>query len=145
MSEENLMSKYLDTVNKFYSIGMKNIKIYKKVLGTNFVVNRPKMQSKYRQVFGGSYSSDDILENDYTQFNVRLIINMNDMRDVWSRNRDTLEVYNDSDELEVGDELQYTREGRTYRFKVAQKSAYSEVSTSIYVYVLSSIIETLDK
>jgi hypothetical protein len=70
---------------------------------------------------------------------------MNDMRDVWSRNRDTLEVYNDSDELEVGDELQYTREGRTYRFKVAQKSAYSEVSTSIYVYVLSSIIETLDK
>lgn len=139
------MSQYLDVANKFHEIGMKNIAAYKNILGTNFVVNRPKSQSKYRQVFGGSYSSDDTLETDYTQFNVRLIINMNDMRDVWSRNRDSIEVYNDKDELEVGDELQYTREGRTYRFKVSQKSAYSEVSTSIYVYVLSSIIETLDR
>ena len=145
MSAENLMSQYLDTANKFYAVGMKNIAVYKKILGTNFVVNRPKSQSKYRQVFGGSYSSDDTLENDYTQFNVRLILNMNDMRDVWSRNKDSLEVYNDKDELEVGDELQYTREGRTYRFKVSQKMAYSEVSTSIYAYVLSSIIETLDR
>ena len=145
MSAENLMSQYLDVANKFHEIGMKNIAVYKNILGTNFVVNRPKSQSKYRQVFGGSYSSDDTLETDYTQFNVRLIINMNDMRDVWSRNRDSIEVYNDKDELEVGDELQYTREGRTYRFKVSQKSAYSEVSTSIYVYVLSSIIETLDR
>ena len=133
MSEENLMSKYLDVANKFYSIGMKNMKLYKKILGTNFIVNRPKSQSKYKQVFGGSYSSDDVLEVDYTQFNVRLIL------------RDTIEVYNDIDELEVGDELQYTREGRTYRFKVSQKSSYSEVSSSIYVYILSSIIETLDK
>lgn len=145
MSEENLMSKYLDIANKFYSIGMKNMKLYKKILGTNFIVNRPKSQSKYKQVFGGSYSSDDVLEVDYTQFNIRLILNMNDMREVWSRNRDTIEVYNDIDELEIGDELQYTREGRTYRFKVSQKSSYSEVSSSIYVYILSSIIETLDK
>lgn len=145
MSQENLVSKYLDLANKFYSIGMRNLKLYKKILGTNFIVSRPKSQSKYKQVFGGSYSSNDILENDYTTFNVRLILNMNDMKDVWSRNRDSLEVYNDEDLLEVGDEVQYTREGRTYRFKVSQKSSYSEVSSSIYVYVLSSIIETLDK
>lgn len=144
MSSENLMSKYLDTAKKFYSIGMKNISVYKKILGTKFVVNRPKAQSKYRQVFGGTYSSDDTLENDYTQFSVNLIINMNDMRDVWSRNRDSLEVYDDDDKLEVGDELQYTYNGLTYRFKVTQKSSYSESASSIYVYILSSIIETLD-
>lgn len=145
MSEENLASRYLDVANKFYSIGMKNLKLYKKILGTNMIVSRPKSQSKYKQVFGGSYSSNEVLENDYTQFTVRLIINMNDMRDVWSRNRDSIEVYNDEDLLEVGDELQYTREDRTYRFKVSQKSSYSEVSTSIYVYILTSIIETMDK
>lgn len=145
MSEENLSSKYLDVANKFYSVGMKNIKMYKKILGTNLVVTRTKYQSKYKQVFGGSYSSDDTLEAESNQFTVRLIINMNDMKDVWSRNRDSLEVYNDEDVLEVGDELQYTRENRTYRFKVVQKMSYSETASSVYVYVLSSIIETLDK
>lgn len=144
MSEEGLVSKYLDKTNELYSIGMKNIKLMKRLLGTNFIVNRPKSESKYKQVFGGSFSSENTLENDYTQFTVRLIINMNEMKDVWSRNRDSIEVYDDKDELEYGDELQYTREGRTYRFKVNSKSAYSEVATGLYVYSLLSIIETLD-
>jgi hypothetical protein len=123
---------------------MKNIKLTKKLLGTNFVVNRPKEDSKYRKVFGGSYSSESELENDYEQFTVRLVVNLNELRDVWSRNRDIVEVYNDLDELNVGDELQYTRNSRTYRFKVVQKISYSEVASSVYVYSLSSIIETLD-
>jgi hypothetical protein len=144
MSAEDLASKYLDKTNKLYTIGMKNIKLTKKLLGTNFVVNRPKEDSKYRKVFGGSYSSESELENDYEQFTVRLVVNLNELRDVWSRNRDIVEVYNDLDELNVGDELQYTRNSRTYRFKVVQKISYSEVASSVYVYSLSSIIETLD-
>lgn len=143
MSAEDLASKYLDKTNKLYTIGMKNIKLTKKLLGTNFVVNRPKEDSKYRKVFGGSYSSESELENDYEQFTVRLVVNLNELRDVWSRNRDIVEVYNDLDELNVGDELQYTRNSRTYRFKVVQKISYSEVASSVYVYSLSSIIETL--
>jgi hypothetical protein len=107
-------------------------------------VNRPKDNSKWKNVFGGSYSSDDTLENDYTQFTTKLLINLNDLRDVWARNRDTLEVYSDKGDLEVGDELQYTREDITYRFKVIQKSAFSEASKGLYVYILSSIIETRD-
>ena len=129
MSAEDLASKYLDKTNKLYTIGMKNIKLTKKLLGTNFVVNRPKEDSKYRKVFGGSYSSESELENDYEQFTVRLVVNLNELRDVWSRNRDIVEVYNDLDELNVGDELQYTRNSRTYRFKVVQKISYSEVAS----------------
>lgn len=144
MSAEDLVSKYLDKANSLYTIGMKNIMMSKKLLGTNFVVNRPKDESKYKAVFGGSYSSESAMEVDYTQFTVRLIVNLNELRDVWSRNKDSIEVYNDKDELNVGDELQYTRSGRTYRFKVIMKSSYSEVASSIYVYTLSSIIETLD-
>jgi hypothetical protein len=88
--------------------------------------------------------SDSTLENDYEKFTTRLIINMNELRDVWARNRDNLEVYSDKDDLNVGDELQYTRQNRTYRFKVIQKLSYSEVAKNVYVYTLSSMIETKD-
>ena len=66
------------------------------------------------------------------------------MRDVWSRNKDTTEVYSDNGDLQVGDEVQYTRAGITYRFKIIQKSAYSETSVGLFVYILSSMIETLE-
>ena len=140
----DMASRNLDKANKLYSIGMKNIKLQLKLLGTNFVVLRPKDNSKWKNVFGGSYSSDSTLENDYDQFTVRLIINQNEMTDVWNRNRDTLEVYTNEGSLEVGDELQYTRAKRTYRFKVSMKQGYSEVADVFYVYTLSSIIETLN-
>lgn len=144
MSEESMSSKYLDKVNKLYEIGMKNIKLQLKLLGTDFVVSRPKEDSKWKNVFGGVYSSDNTIETDYTFFNTRLVVNLNELRDVWSRNKDVIESYSDSDILNVGDELQYTRNKITYRFKIIQKSGYSESAQGIFVYVLSSIIETKD-
>lgn len=140
----DMASKNLDKANKLYSIGMKNIKLQLSLLGTNFVVLRPKDNSKWKNVFGGSYSSDSTLENDYDQFTVRLIINQNELTDVWNRNRDNLEVYTNDNSLEVGDEVQYTRNNRTFRFKVSLKQGYSEVADIFYVYTLSSIIETLN-
>ena len=113
-------------------------------MGTEFVVLRPK-NDKWRNVFGGSYSSDTTLENDYEQFTTTLIINMNDMRDVWNRNRDTIESYTPDDSLQVGDELQYTRDKRTYRFKISMKQAYSEAAETLFAYTLSSIIETIEE
>lgn len=145
MSAENMASENLDKANKFYSIGAKAIKLQMKLLGTDFVVLRPKDNSKWKNVFGGSYSSDSTLENDYDQFTTRLIINMNDIRDVWNRNRDTLESYTPDGSLKVGDELQFTRNKRTYRFKISMKQSYSESADSIYIYTLSSIIETLEE
>ena len=139
MSSENL-----DKANKLYAIGMKNIKFQLALLGTRFIVLRPKNNSKWKNVFGGTYSSDSTLENDYEQFTTELIINQNDLVDVWNRNRDTLEVYTNDGTLQVGDELQYTREKRTYRFKISQKLGFSEVADVFFVYTLSSIIETLD-
>ena len=123
-----MASRNLDKANKLYSIAMKNMKLQLNLLGTNFVVQRPKDNSKWKNVFGGSYSSDSTLENDYDQFTVRLIINQNELTDVWNRNRDTVEVITNDGSLEVGDELQYTRQKRTYRFKVSMKQGYSEVA-----------------
>jgi hypothetical protein len=70
---------------------------------------------------------------------------MNDMRDVWNRNRDTIESYSPDGSLRVGDELQYTRNKRTYRFKISMKQGFSEDANTLFTYTLSSIIETLDE
>lgn len=145
MSEENMVSKTLEKANKLYSIAAKAIKIQMALRGTDFVVLRPKDNSKWKNVFGGSYSSDSTLENDYEQFTTRLIIDMNDMRDVWNRNRDMIQTTTDDGTLQVGDELQYTRDKITYRFKIIQKQSFSEAAKVIYQYTLSSIVETLEE
>ena len=85
------------------------------------------------------------LENDYEQFTTKLIINQNELKDVWNRNRDTLESYSPDGSLNVGDELQYTRNKRTYRFKIILKQGYSEDADVLFVYTLSSIIETINE
>lgn len=141
---EDMSSRYLDKANRFYQIGMKNIKLQLKFLGTTFQVSRPLDTSKWKNVFGGSYSSDPTNETDYEHFTTKLLANLNDMRDVWQRNRDVMEVYSDKGDLELGDELQYTREGITYRFKVSQKLSFSEAAKNLWVYSLASIIETKD-
>lgn len=141
---ESMASRQLEKATKLYSIAMKNIKLYMNLLGTDFVVLRPKDNSKWKNVFGGSFSSDDTLENDYEQFTTRLIINQSDMRDVWSRNRDTLETFTIDGNLQVGDEVQYTMNKITYRFKISQKMGFGPSTDTIYSYILSSIIETLD-
>lgn len=143
-NQENMASRNLEKANKFYSIGMKNIKMLMALTGTDFVVLRPKDNSKWKNVFGGTYSSDSTLENDYDQFTTRLIVNMNEFKDVWNRNRDTLESYSPDGSLEVGDELQYTRDNITYRFKISMKQGYSEAAGVLFVYTLSSIIETIN-
>lgn len=141
---ENMASKSLDLSNKFYQAALKNIKAQLEILGTRFVVLRPKENSKWKNVFGGSYSSDSTLENDYEEFTTNLIVNLNDMKDVWNRNRDSIEAFTNDGSLEVGDELQYTRNKRTYRFKISLKQGYSETGDTLYSYTLMSIIETLD-
>lgn len=142
---EDMAAKSLERANKLYALGMKQIKLQMALMGTDFVVLRPKDNSKWKNVFGGTYSSSSTLENDYTEFTTRLIVNQNEMRDVWARNRDTIESYTPDGSLEVGDELQYTRNKRTYRFKIIMKQGYSENADVLFVYTLSSIIETLDK
>ena len=68
------------------------------------------------------------------------------MRFLWlcRRNRDSVEAITNDGSLEVGDELQYTRDKRTYRFKITLKQGYSETGDTLFSYTLMSIIETLD-
>ena len=139
-----MSSKTQEKAMKLYSIGLKNIKLQLALNGTDFVVRRPKDNSKWKNVFGGSYSSDSTLENDFEEFTIRLVVSTSEMRDVWSRNKDYLQAWSNDGGLNLGDELQYTRDGRTYRFKITQKQGFSEAANTLYSYALMSIIETLD-
>jgi hypothetical protein len=139
-----MISRILDKSGEFYQAALGTIKAQLALIGTEFVGLRPKDNSKWKNVFGGSYSSESTLENDYEQFSTTLIVNLNDMRDVWNRNRDSVEAWTNDGNLQVGDELQYTREGRTFRFKISLKQGYSEAANSLFSYTLMSIIETLD-
>ena len=80
-----MASRSVERSNKFYKATLKTIKAQLAMLGTKFIVLRPKENSKWKNVFGGSYSSDSTLENDYDEFTTTLIINQNDMKDVWLR------------------------------------------------------------
>jgi hypothetical protein len=144
MSAESMTSRLFDKAQSLYQIGLKQIKVQLALNGTKFIVLRPKDNSKWKSVFGGSYSSDSTLENDYEQFDTVLVVNTGDMKDVWNRNRDSLDAWTNDGSLEVGDELQYTRDGRTYRFKISLKQSFSEAASSLFEYTLMSIIETLD-
>lgn len=139
-----MASASLDRTAKFYQAALQTIKAQLALIGTQFVVLRPKENSKWKNVFGGTYSSDSTLENDYDQFTTTLLVNLNDMRDVWNRNRESVEALTNDGSLQVGDELQYTRERRTFRFKISLKQGYSETGDTLFSYTLMSIIETLD-
>lgn len=141
---EGMVSSRQDLAQKLYRAGLGSIKIQLALNGTTFVVQRPKDCSQWKRVFGGAASSNSTLEDDYEQFSTVLVVNTNDMRDVWNRNRDSLEAWTNDGSLEVGDELQYTRDKRTYRFKVSLKQGYSETANTLFSYTLMSIIETLE-
>lgn len=144
-NKENMSSRVFSKAREFYKVGLKQIKIQLALNGTEFVVMRPKSNSKWKNVFGGSYSSSSTEENDYEQFTTTLVINTADMKDVWNRNRDSIESWTNDGSLNIGDELQYTLDGRTYRFKVTGKQGLSEAADSLFEYTLMSIIETLDE
>ena len=46
---ENMASKLLDKANSLYKIGLKGIKLQLDMLGTDFVVLRPKDNSKWKK------------------------------------------------------------------------------------------------
>ena len=79
MNAEGMITSQLERANKLLAIGMKAIKLQMTLLGTNFVVRRPKNNSKWQNVFGGTYSSESTLENDYEEFTTKLGVKLNEM------------------------------------------------------------------
>ena len=78
MSGNGFIRDVLDTSNKFYHISLKQFKFYKKILGTKVQVQRVIAKSKYRDVFGSLYTSENLDDCEIEQFDYIALINMNE-------------------------------------------------------------------
>jgi hypothetical protein len=97
MANNGFINKYLDNANTFYHIALQQFKFYKKLEGTKVVVSRVSNSSKYKEVFGTTYSSTLMNDNEKSEFEYVIIINMNDMKKLYQKNIDQLQFMDNQD------------------------------------------------
>lgn len=141
MSQVGFIDKYLDNANKFYSLAMNQFDFYLKIMGTDVIIIRVKDDSKHKQVYGTVYSSDLLNDEDLVKLKYRILINMNDMRKIYSQSADQFEIYDNRDVLKMGDIIEFSRKDKTYRFKVTEVQAFSEAASVLWKYNLSGYQE----
>lgn len=142
MSGNGFIRDVLDTSNKFYHISLKQFKFYKKILGTKVQVQRVISESKYRDVFGSLYTSENLDDCEIEKFDYIALINMNDMKKLFAKNIEQLEFYDNEDILHKGDVLSYKRKDQEYKFKVSEVETFSEAEGVLYKYTVIGIVET---
>jgi hypothetical protein len=142
MSSNGFINKYLDNANTFYHIALQQFKFYKKLEGTKVVVSRISNSSKYKEVFGTTYSSTLMNDNEKSEFEYVIIINMNDMKKLYQKNIDQLQFMDNQDTIKLGDVLTYTRKTQEYKFKVTDVQTFSEAEGVLYQYTIAGMTET---
>lgn len=141
MSDLGFVNKYLDNANLFYSIALKQFKVYKKLLGTKVVVTRILNDSKYKTVFGATYHSTLKNDNEVKNFDATIIINMNDMKRIFQKTADQLDFYDNERVMELGDIFIFSRKNQEYKFKVVNIESFSEASDVLWRYTASGLVE----
>jgi hypothetical protein len=141
MSDLGFVNKYLDNANLFYSIALKQFKVYKKLLGTKVVVTRILNDSKYKSVFGSTYHSTLRNDNEVKKFDATIIINMNDMKKIFQKTIDQLDFYDNERVMELGDIFIFSRKNQEYKFKVVNIESFSEASDVLWRYTATGLVE----
>jgi hypothetical protein len=141
MSDLGFVNKYLDNANLFYSIALKQFKVYKKLLGTKVVVTRILNDSKYKSVFGSTYHSTLRNDNEVKKFDATIIINMNDMKRIFQKTIDQLDFYDNERVMELGDIFIFSRKNQEYKFKVVNIESFSEASDVLWRYTATGLVE----
>jgi hypothetical protein len=141
MSDLGFVNKYLDNTNLFYSIALKQFKVYKKLLGTKVVVTRILNDSKYKSVFGSTYHSTLRNDNEVKKFDATIIINMNDMKRIFQKTIDQLDFYDNERVMELGDIFIFSRKNQEYKFKVVNIESFSEASDVLWRYTATGLVE----
>lgn len=136
MSQLGFIDKYLDNANKFYRLAMNQFDFYLKIMGTDVVIIRVKDDSAHKNVFGTVYSSNLNNDEDLIKLKYRILINMNDMRRIFSQSADNFEVYDNRDVMKMGDIIEFSRRDKTYQFKITEVQAFSEASDVLWRYTL---------
>jgi hypothetical protein len=141
MSKVGFVDEYLDNANKFYSLAMNQFDFYLKLMGTDCTIIRITNESKQKEVFGSTYSSDLIGDGEIVRMKYRILINMNDMRKIYQQTIDQFEVYDNRPVMHLGDIIEFSRDKKTYKFKIVEEHAFSEAADVIYRYQLQGYQE----
>lgn len=141
MSKNGFVNQYLDNANQFYATSFKQFNFYKKLLGTKVIVTRIKQDSKYKQVFGSVYSSTMLDDEEREEFNYTILINLNDMKNLYQKMIDQVDFYDNEDKIKIGDILTFTRKKQEYKFKVIKQETFSEAGGVLNRYQLQGLIE----
>lgn len=142
MSKNGFINQLLDNANQFYATSLKQFKFYKKLLGTKVIVTRVNQDSKYKTVFGNIYNTTLIDDEDKTEFDYIVLINMNDMKNIYQKMIDQLDFYDNEDKLRVGDILTFSRKSQEYKFKIIRQDTFSEAGGVLNRYQIQGLIET---
>ena len=136
------VQQYLDNANQFYATALKQFSFYKKILGTKVIISRIKKTASVNIVFGASVSSTLPEDKDVEKFDHVIIINLNDMKNVYLKTAGEMDIYDNEDVIKIGDVLTYARKNQEYKFKVIRHESFSEAEGVLNKYTINSFTET---
>jgi len=146
MLDYGFVNKFFDNCNKFYSIAFKQMAFSKKIMGTKVIVSRVAKNSKNRKVYGKMYNPlpDEVVvenenEKEIEEFEYVILINLNDMKDVYLRMVDQIEILDNEDKIQQGDILTFVRGGMMFRLKVVKHYSFSEVGGVLNRYPINRV------
>ena len=141
MSDNGFVNQHADNVLHFYRNALLQFNFTKKYYGTQVVVNRPIKGSDGEEVFGSIYSSTIANDDEYEYFNYVIVINMNNMKNIYLKTIEQVEIFDNEAVLKKGDTLTFTRGNYEYKFIIKEHYTYSEAGGVINKYLLSGFRE----
>jgi hypothetical protein len=142
MSDLGYVNELLDNTNEFYSIAMQQLDFYKELMGTKVRVWRLSSKAPQKKVFGVTDSSTQPGDPNREEFDHVVLINLNDMRNIYQKTAGQIEFYDNVKKLELGDVLIFARKKQEYRFKVNLVESFSEAEGVLFRYQILGQQET---
>lgn len=158
--EDGFLNGAHENTNKFYKIMFEMFPFYMNLYGTKCTVRRlvrdkelgakptnktntPSRDQIINQVYGKVASRDMYdSKSDVKMFSTMLIINRSHVQKYYNNQSDNVTIYHNEKILDLGDEISYNRDGKTFSFIVLEMNCYEDV---IYEYVLIGIKDYISR
>lgn len=131
MGYDSFRSRHQQNVDRYYAKSLLMFDWWKKIQGTDVVLIRSKEESKFKDFFGSMAHSDSIDDDNTENSKVRLLINHNEVYELWYGGIQSSMIVDREGILERGDLIRYSSGKQVFTFKVTEHRVYGD-SASIY-------------
>jgi len=139
---ESFTSIYNQEALQFYSLILGEISWKKSLQGTEVIITRVNPNSKHIKVYGSSYNTDLLGDNDKIISKAIILLNQNKMVDLWNRNATSVVVYDNVESLQRGDYFYYISNNIKYSFKVTDSKTFGDANAVLFSYEVIGSRET---